>query len=98
MKTLKPLVLAAALLLTCAANAATKDTYADPANPALPALAFLYRSRPASERVITAILCLLIGHTAWHWLGERADALREADWEITANAFISAAVLLTILF
>lgn len=64
---------------------------------ALPALVLLYRSRPASERVITAILCLLIGHTAWHWLGERADALREADWTATANAFTNAAVLLTIL-
>jgi hypothetical protein len=24
---------------------------------------------------------LLIGHTTWHWMGERYTALREADWQ-----------------
>jgi hypothetical protein len=63
---------------------------------AMPALILLYRTRVASEKIITAVLCLLIGHTAWHWLTERADALKEADWS-TATAALTAPVLLAIL-
>lgn len=63
---------------------------------ALPVLGFVYRTRLAPERVITAILCVFIGHTAWHWLGERAEALRNADWSATTNDFTSALVSLTV--
>jgi hypothetical protein len=62
----------------------------------LPALGFLYRTRLASEGIITAILCIFIGHTAWHWLGDRAEALREADWSAAANDFTGAFGLLIV--
>jgi hypothetical protein len=47
---------------------------------ALPALALVYRLRPGSERAIAVIVAAFVGHTAWHWLGERVTALRKADW------------------
>lgn len=48
---------------------------------AMPLIVLLYRWRPNREHAITAIICLLIGHTTWHWMGERYTALREADWQ-----------------
>ncbi|WP_334189160.1 HupE/UreJ family protein [Noviherbaspirillum sp.] len=62
---------------------------------AMPALILLYRTRVAPEKIITAVLCLLIGHTAWHWLTERADALKEADWSTAADA-LTVPVLLAV--
>lgn len=53
---------------------------------ALPALAVLHRSRAATERTVAVIVCALVAHTAWHWLGERAEALRKADWPILEAA------------
>jgi hypothetical protein len=43
---------------------------------ALPVLAFLFRTVVA-ERMGTILLSALVAHTAWHWLTERASALRE---------------------
>jgi hypothetical protein len=48
----------------------------------LPALVLLYRSRLVSERVIAVVVCVLVAHTAWHWMGERADTLWKTDWPI----------------
>lgn len=31
--------------------------------------------RPATERAATILLSLVVGHVAWHWLAERAEAL-----------------------
>jgi hypothetical protein len=44
----------------------------------VPALNVLFRFVP--ERVGGIVLAVLVGHTAWHWLGERFDALRAFDW------------------
>jgi HupE/UreJ protein len=44
----------------------------------VPALELLFRAVP--ERAGTIILSLLVGHTAWHWLTERADVLRRFPW------------------
>lgn len=63
---------------------------------AMPALILLYRTHVASEKVITAVLCLLIGHTAWHWLTERADAMKNADWSTAADT-LTGPVLLAVL-
>ncbi|MGE3179644.1 MAG: HupE/UreJ family protein, partial [Vicinamibacterales bacterium] len=41
----------------------------------VPALALLFRRVP--ERAGTVVLALLIGHTAWHWMLERGDALMQ---------------------
>jgi hypothetical protein len=41
----------------------------------LPLLILLYRSQLMSERVIALIVGVLVAHTAWHWIGERADLL-----------------------
>lgn len=71
MKTLKPLVLAAALLLTGAANAATKDPYADPANPALPASTFKWdASRTAMVVIDPQIDFMSPKGGAWGIMGE----------------------------
>ena len=44
----------------------------------VPALVLLFRVLP--ERAGTIILSLLVGHTAWHWLTERAEVLRRFPW------------------
>jgi hypothetical protein len=62
----------------------------------MPTLVLLYRSRLASARIITAVLCLVIGHTAWHWLTERADALRKVDWMAVVEGWSWPSALLTV--
>lgn len=47
---------------------------------AMPLLALLHRGHQGAERGITLVICLLAGHTAWHWMAERGDALLKADW------------------
>ena len=53
---------------------------------AMSLLGMLYRSRPGAERAITLVLCLLIGHTAWHWMTERGEAMFKADWSSLGSA------------
>jgi hypothetical protein len=45
----------------------------------IPALEILFRFVVA-ERLGTIILSLLVGHTAWHWMTERADKLSQFPW------------------
>ena len=40
----------------------------------VPALEFLYR-RVGHEKALTAVMSLLVGHTAWHWMQERWERL-----------------------
>ncbi len=47
---------------------------------AVPAFGLLFRFVVA-ERVGTIIVSALVVHTAWHWLGERADQLRRHRFE-----------------
>lgn len=43
-------------------------------------LGLLYRARHGADRAITIVICLLVGHAAWHWMAERGDAMLKADW------------------
>jgi HupE / UreJ protein len=45
----------------------------------IPALEILFRFVVA-ERLGTIILSVLVGHTAWHWMTERADRLSQFPW------------------
>ncbi len=45
----------------------------------VPALEILFRFLVA-ERLGTIILSVLVGHTAWHWMTERADRLSKFPW------------------
>src|SRR5882672_7921990 len=47
----------------------------------IPALEYLFRFVVA-ERLGTIILSVLVGHTAWHWLTERADKLSQFPWPV----------------
>jgi uncharacterized membrane protein YagU involved in acid resistance len=44
---------------------------------ALPILGVIYRAHAIPDRVFVAIVSLAVGHTAWHWLTERLEALRK---------------------
>ena len=56
----------------------------------VPALVLLFRVMP--ERAGTIILSLLVGHTAWHWLTERAEVLRRFPWTAPDAAQLAAVV------
>ena len=60
---------------------------------AVPLLSLLFRYVVA-ERIGTILLSALIAHSAWHWMTERASALREYDFEWPAFdlAFFSSAL------
>jgi hypothetical protein len=47
---------------------------------ALPILGVIYRAHAIPDRVFVAIVSLAVGHTAWHWLTERLEALRKVGW------------------
>ncbi len=51
---------------------------------AVPLLDLLFKYVVA-ERMGTIILSVIVGHTAWHWMGDRFDVLRQFPWpSITA--------------
>jgi hypothetical protein len=58
----------------------------------VPALELLFRY-VVEERVGTIILSALVGHTAWHWLMDRADKLRQFQFEWPA---LTATFMLTV--
>jgi hypothetical protein len=45
----------------------------------VPALELAFRFAVA-ERIGTIVLSLLVGHTAWHWMTERAERLSRFPW------------------
>jgi hypothetical protein len=45
----------------------------------VPALQILFRFLVA-ERLGTIVLSVLVGHTAWHWMTERAERLSKFPW------------------
>src|SRR5437867_4425434 len=47
----------------------------------VPLLELLFRFLVA-ERLGTIILSVLVGHTAWHWMTERADKLSQFPWPV----------------
>jgi hypothetical protein len=59
----------------------------------IPALDLLFRSIVA-ERLGTIMLSALVGHTAWHWMGERYDVVRRFRfaWPVVDAAFLAGAL------
>jgi HupE / UreJ protein len=57
----------------------------------VPALELLFRFAVA-ERIGTIILSLLVGHTAWHWMTERAERLSRFPWPSPSAAQLADAV------
>jgi len=63
----------------------------------IPALELLFRFVVA-ERMGTIILSALVAHTAWHWMVDRADRLRQYHFQWPAlNAALLASVMLWLL-
>ncbi|HET9042074.1 MAG TPA: HupE/UreJ family protein [Burkholderiales bacterium] len=46
----------------------------------LPILGLIYRAQVVPDRLFVAIVSLVVGHTAWHWLTERLETLRKTGW------------------
>src|SRR6266849_1560627 len=57
----------------------------------VPALEILFRVLVA-ERLGTIILAVLVGHTAWHWMTERADRLSKFPWPAPDASQLAVAV------
>jgi len=57
----------------------------------VPALEILFRFLVA-ERLGTIILSVLVGHTAWHWMAERADRLSKFPWPVLDASQLAVAV------
>jgi hypothetical protein len=57
----------------------------------VPLLANLFRFVVA-ERIGTIILSALVGHTAWHWMTERADKLSQFPWPVFDASQLAAAI------
>jgi hypothetical protein len=59
----------------------------------IPVLNLLFR-RVVDERMGTIILSALVAHTAWHWMMDRADAMRRVpfQWPTLSPGFISSAL------
>ncbi|HXJ01338.1 MAG TPA: HupE/UreJ family protein [Micropepsaceae bacterium] len=56
----------------------------------VPLLNILFR-HVVAERMGTIILSVIVAHTAWHWMGERFEVLRQFPWpEVTAASLASA--------
>lgn len=58
---------------------------------AVPALELLFRYVVA-ERMGTIILSVIVGHTAWHWMGDRFDVLRQFPWPTVTTAGLASAL------
>ena len=62
----------------------------------LPALALLFRF--VEERLGTIFLSALVIHSAWHWMVERFDQLRQYDWPTLDAVFLASMMRLAMLF
>ena len=58
---------------------------------AVPALELLFRYGVA-ERMGTIILSVIVGHTAWHWMGDRFEVLRQFPWPTVTAAGLASAL------
>jgi hypothetical protein len=57
----------------------------------VPALDLLFRFVVA-ERIGTIIVSLLVAHTAWHWMTERAERLSQFPWPTLDAAFVASSM------
>ena len=55
---------------------------------AVPVLDLLFRYVVA-ERMGTIILSVIVGHTAWHWMGDRFEILRQFPWPTLTAAGVA---------
>ncbi|HVQ62094.1 MAG TPA: HupE/UreJ family protein [Burkholderiales bacterium] len=62
----------------------------------VPALNLLFR-RAAVERTGTIVLSLIAGHTAWHWMTERAERLSRFPWPDAAQLASAVRLLMLLL-
>lgn len=62
----------------------------------VPALVLLFRNVP-SERVLTMVLSVLVGHAAWHWMADRWSVLRAYEFRLPALTPASAGGVLRLL-
>ena len=51
----------------------------------VPLITLLFSWVHPGEKTLNLILSLVIGHTAWHWTVERAQALRDVEWPALAT-------------
>lgn len=58
---------------------------------AVPAIELLFR-HVVAERMGTIILSVIVGHTAWHWMGDRFDVLRQFPWPAVTLAGVASAL------
>jgi hypothetical protein len=58
---------------------------------AVPALEILFRYVVA-ERMGTIILSAIVGHTAWHWMGDRFEVLQQFPWPTITMAGLASAL------
>lgn len=58
---------------------------------AVPVLDLLFRYVVA-ERMGTIILSVIVGHTAWHWMGDRFEVLRQFPWPMLTAAGAASAL------
>lgn len=56
----------------------------------VPVLGLLFRVLP--ERIGIIILSVLIGHTGWHWMTERAERLAQFPWPVLDAAMLASAL------
>jgi hypothetical protein len=54
----------------------------------IPFLEIMFRYG-VSERIGTIVLSVLIGHTAWHWMGERFEVLQMFPWPEVTTADVA---------
>jgi HupE / UreJ protein len=57
----------------------------------VPALDLLFRL-VVPERIGTIIMSLLVAHTAWHWMTERAERLSQFPWPTLDAAFVASSM------
>ena len=46
----------------------------------IPLLTWIVRAGRISERALALFIALVVGHTAWHWMLERVEALGTVQW------------------
>ncbi len=56
----------------------------------IPALGLVFRAIP--ERIGVITLSVLIGHTGWHWMTERAERLSQFPWPVLDAASLASAM------
>ena len=65
---------------------------------AMPVLGIIAQSRTVQPRWIAVIISAIVFHTAWHWLGDRAETLKKAaSWQLDTPVVVALIVGLVLL-